>query len=232
MITIVIPNYNGIKYLRECLESIYEQDYKEYELIIIDNASTDDSYQWLKQDKKIAFIQLDKNYGFSYAVNKGIRLAKGEYILLLNNDTKLCKDFLSEALQAIERDPIIFGVSSKMIRYFEKDLIDDAGDEYTVIGWPYKRGDGHSINDFRKKERIFSTCAGAGLYRKKIFDEIGYFDESFFAYMEDVDISYRANIYGYKNVYVPSAQVYHIGSATSGGQYSDFKIRLSARNSV
>lgn len=232
MITIVIPNYNGIKYLGECLESIYEQDYKEYELIIIDNASTDDSYQWLKQDKKIAFIQLDKNYGFSYAVNKGIRLAKGEYILLLNNDTKLCKDFLSEALQAIERDPIIFGVSSKMIRYFEKDLIDDAGDEYTVIGWPYKRGDGHSINDFRKKERIFSTCAGAGLYRKKIFDEIGYFDESFFAYMEDVDISYRANIYGYKNVYVPSAQVYHIGSATSGGQYSDFKIRLSARNSV
>lgn len=232
MITIVIPNYNGIKYLGECLESIYEQDYKDYELIIIDNASTDDSYQWLKQDKKVVFIQLDKNYGFSYAVNKGIRLAKGEYVLLLNNDTKLCKDFLSEALQAIERDSRIFGVSSKMIRSFEKDLIDDAGDEYTVIGWPYKRGDGHPIKEFGKEERIFSTCAGAGLYRKKIFDEIGYFDESFFAYMEDVDISYRANIYGYKNVYVPSAQVYHIGSATSGGQYSDFKIRLSARNSV
>lgn len=232
MITIVIPNYNGNKYLRQCLDSIYAQNYKNYELIIIDNASTDGSHEWLKECRNIIYKQLDKNYGFSRAVNEGIKLAKGEYVLLLNNDTKLCEGFLEEMLHVIEKDHKIFGVSSKMIQYYDQKLIDDAGDEYTVIGWPYKRGDGRSISEFEKEERIFSTCAGAALYRKEVFDKIGYFDESFFAYMEDVDISYRANIYGYKNVYTPKAKVYHIGSATSGGRYSEFKLKLSARNSI
>ena len=232
MITIVIPNYNGNTYLRQCLDSIYAQRYKDYEVIIIDNASTDGSYTWIGKYKDITYKQFEKNYGFSRAVNEGIKLAKGEYILLLNNDTEICKDFLEEMLRVIEKDHKIFAVSSKMIQYHNQNLIDDAGDEYTVIGWPYKRGDGRPINEFERAERIFSACAGAALYRKEVFDKIGYFDESFFAYMEDVDISYRANIYGYKNVYAPKAQVYHIGSATSGGRYSEFKLKLSARNSV
>ncbi|WP_054742710.1 glycosyltransferase family 2 protein [Cellulosilyticum ruminicola] len=232
MITIVIPNYNGNNYLKQCIDSIYTQTYNDYELIIIDNASTDGSYEWVKQYNDINYKRLDRNYGFSRAVNEGIKLAKGEYVLLLNNDTKLCQNFLEEMLKVIEGNPRIFGVSSKMIQYHKKSLIDDAGDEYTVIGWPYKRGDGRSINEFKKEENIFSACAGAALYRKRIFDQIGYFDEKFFAYMEDIDISYRANIYGYKNVYAPRAQVYHIGSATSGGIYSEFKLNISARNSI
>lgn len=232
MITIVIPNYNGNKYLKACLESIYAQDYKEYELIIIDNASNDGSYKWVEKYRNIIYKRLDKNYGFSRAVNEGIKLAKGEYVLLLNNDTELGEGFLEEMICVIEKDPKIFGVSSKMIQYHEKNLIDDVGDEYTIIGWAYKRGDGKSISEFEKEERVFSACAGAALYRKSVFDEIGYFDEKFFAYMEDIDISYRANIYGYKNIYAPKAKVYHIGSATSGGIYSDFKLKLSARNSV
>lgn len=232
MMTIVIPNYNGNKYLKQCLDSIYAQDYKRYEIIIIDNASTDGSYEWLKGYKDIIFKRLDKNYGFSCAVNEGIKLAKGEYVLLLNNDTELCSGFLKEMVQVIEENYKIFAVSSKMIQYHNQELIDDAGDEYTVIGWPYKRGDGKTINEYTNEERVFSACAGAALYRKAVFNEIGYFDEVFFAYMEDVDISYRANIYGYKNVYAPNAKVYHIGSATSGGTYSDFKLKLSARNSI
>lgn len=232
MITIVIPNYNGNKYLRDCLESIYKQTYTDYEIIIIDNGSTDGSYEWLSVYKDIIFQQLDKNYGFSRAVNEGIKFAKGEYVLLLNNDTEICQGFLEALLEVMEKDQKIFGVSSKMIQYHDKTLIDDAGDEYTVVGWGYKRGDGNSINDFTKEERVFSACAGAALYRKEVFDKIGYFDENFFAYMEDVDISYRANIYGYKNMYAPEAKVYHIGSATSGGRYNSFKIKLSARNNV
>lgn len=232
MITVVIPNYNGNKYLKQCIDSVYAQDYKDIEVIIIDNASTDGSYEWLKEYKDIIFKQLDKNYGFSRAVNEGIKLAKGEYVLLLNNDTELCSGFLKEMVQVIEVDHKIFAVSSKMIQYQNQELIDDAGDEYTVIGWPYKRGDGKSINEYTNEERVFSACAGAALYRKAVFNEIGYFDETFFAYMEDIDISYRANIYGYKNVYAPKAKVYHIGSATSGGRYSDFKLKLSACNSV
>lgn len=232
MITIVIPNYNGNKYLKQCLDSIYVQGYTNYEVIIIDNASNDGSYEWVKEYKKVIYKELKRNYGFSHAVNEGIKMAQGEYVLLLNNDTKLLPNFLKEVLQVIEKDDKIFAVSSKMIQYSHTDLIDDAGDEYTIIGWAYKRGDGKSVTEFEKEERIFSACAGAALYRKKIFDKIGYFDEKFFAYMEDVDISYRANIYGYKNVYAPKAKVYHIGSATSGGRYSNFKLKLSARNSI
>ncbi len=231
-ITIVIPNYNGERYLKECLQSIYAQDYKDYEIIIIDNHSTDSDYKWVEQEEKIKFKQLDKNYGFSKAVNEGIQMAIGKYVLLLNNDTQLCPNFLKNMYAVMEADSKIFSISSKMIQYHNKELIDDAGDEYTLLGWAYKRGDGSLITAYERQERIFSTCAGAALYRKTIFEEIGYFDEDFFAYMEDVDISYRANIYGYKNIYLPTAKVYHIGSATSGSKYNAFKVKLAARNNI
>lgn len=232
MISIVIPNYNGNKYLKECLESIFNQQYKDYELIIIDNASTDGSYEWLRAYRDVLFVCLDKNYGFSRAVNEGIRRAKGEYVLLLNNDTKLCPNFLSEMEKAIKKDEKIFAVSSKMLRYQEPEKIDDAGDEYNLLGWAYKRGDGKVKSKYEKETRIFSACGGAALYRKSVFEEIGYFDEQFFAYMEDVDISYRANIYGYHNVYAPKAEVLHIGSATSGSRHNEFKVRLVGRNNI
>ena len=230
MISIVIPNYNGNKYLKECLDSVYHQTFKDFEIIIIDNASTDGSYEWLKEYKDIKFKQLDKNYGFSRAVNEGIYLAKGEYVLLLNNDTIMEVDFLEEILKEMKAQT--FAVCSKMIRYHQPELIDDAGDEYTLMGWTRKRGDGKSIEMYTKSEKIFSACAGAALYRKKVFEEIGYFDESFFAYMEDVDISYRARIYGYDNRYCAKAKIYHIGSATSGSRYNAFKVRLAAKNNI
>lgn len=231
-ITIVIPNYNGEKYLRPCLESVYAQDYRNYEIIIIDNHSTDSDYKWLRDYGEIRFKRLDKNYGFSRAVNEGIKMAQGKYVLLLNNDTQLCPGFLNAMYSTMERDCKVFSVSSKMIQYHNKALIDDAGDAYTLLGWAYKRGDGKSVNAYEKQERVFSSCAGAAVYRRNVFEEIGYFDEDFFAYMEDVDISYRANIYGYKNIYLPTAKVYHIGSATSGSKYNSFKVKLAARNNI
>lgn len=231
MISIVIPNYNGERYLKECLASIAEQTETDYEVIMIDNASTDANYEWL-QETGCYFKQLDCNYGFSRAVNEGIRVAKGEYVLLLNNDTVLAPDFLRQMKRCIEKDERIFAVSSKMIAYHDRTLIDDAGDEYTVLGWTLKCGDGKSIGHYTKEREVFSACAGAALYRKVVFEEIGYFDEQFFAYMEDVDISYRGRIYGYRNVYCPDAHVYHIGSATSGSRYNDFKVRLAARNNI
>ena len=231
-ISIVIPNYNGEKYLKPCLESIYAQEYLDYEIIIIDNDSTDSDYKWLESYGEIKFKRLDKNYGFSRAVNDGIKMAKGKYVLLLNNDTVLCEDFLSEMYHAMEKDKKIFSISSKMIQYYDRALIDDAGDEYTILGWAYKRGDGKSVNEYVKQEKVFSSCAGAALYRKAVFEEIGYFDETFFAYLEDVDVGYRGNIYGYKNIYLPTARVYHIGSATSGSKYNSFKVKLAARNNI
>ena len=232
MISVIIPNYNGKKYLRECLDSIYNMQAVDFEVIVIDNASQDDDFKWIDEYNNIQFHQLDKNYGFSRAVNEGIYRAKGEYVLLLNNDTVVEKDFGAELVKVIEDDEQIFAVSSKMIAYHNRNLIDDAGDEYNLLGWTKKRGDGRPAEEFVQTKRVFSACAGAALYRRSVFDEIGYFDENFFAYMEDVDISYRANIYGYKNVYCPTAKVYHIGSATSGSRYNAFKVKLAARNNI
>ncbi|MBP3886687.1 MAG: glycosyltransferase family 2 protein [Cellulosilyticum sp.] len=232
-VSIVIPNYNGMNYLKSCIESLRIQDNLEFETIIIDNASQDSDYKWVKEEyPDIIWKKLNQNYGFSSAVNEGIKMAKGEYVLLLNNDTVLEADFVSQMVKAIERDKRIFGVSSKMIAYHNHSMMDDAGDEYTVLGWAYKTGDGKPVEQFTKRKRVFSACAGAALYRKEVFDKIGLFDENFFAYMEDVDVSYRARIYGYYNVYCPDAKVYHIGSATSGSKYNEFKVRLAARNNV
>lgn len=232
MISIVIPNYNGNKYLKECLDSVYAQSFKDFEVIIIDNASIDGSYEWVQEYRDIQFKRLDQNYGFSRAVNEGIYLAQGEYVLLLNNDTIMAADFLQEILKEMESHPKVFAVCSKMIQYHNPDLIDDAGDEYTLMGWTRKRGDNESVTRYTKSEEVFSACAGAALYRKSVFEEIGYFDENFFAYMEDVDISYRARIYGYENRYCAAAKIHHIGSATSGSRYNAFKVRLAAQNNI
>lgn len=232
MITVVIPNYNGNKYLKECIDAVYAQEYKDFEIIVIDNASTDGSYEWLEDYPNLILKVLDKNYGFSKAVNEGIKLARGEYVLLLNNDAVMAQGFLEALLEEIEKDQKTFAVCSKMIQYHQRTLIDDAGDEYTLLGWTRKRGDNESINLYRKSQGVFSACAGAAIYRKSIFEEIGYFDENFFAYMEDVDISYRARVYGYHNKFCAKAEIYHIGSATSGSRYNAFKVRLAARNNI
>ena len=233
MVSIIIPNYNGNKYLDRCLQSININNILIEEVIIIDNCSMDGGYDWVKEKYPyVVWKQLDRNYGFSKAVNLGIRMAKGRYVLLLNNDTEIYEGFIEELVKSMEKDNRIFAVCSKMIQYYHQDLIDDAGDEYTILGYTYKRGDGAPVNTYDKEDEVFSACAGAALYRKDIFNEIGYFDEQFFAYMEDVDISYRARIYGYKNMYCPTAQVLHIGSATTGSKYNAFKVKLAARNNI
>ena len=231
-VSVVIPNYNGERYLRDCLDALVAQSYRDFETLIIDNGSTDSTYEWVSEFPEVIFERLDQNYGFSKAVNEGIKRAKGDYVLLLNNDTVVEKDFIAELVKAIEKDDKIFGVSSRMIAYQDHRIMDDAGDEYTLLGWAYKRGDGKSVEAYHESCKVFSACGGAVLYRKSIFTEIGYFDESFFAYMEDVDIGYRARIYGYYNVYCPEAKVYHIGSATSGSKYNAFKVKLAARNNI
>lgn len=233
MVSVVIPNYNGIDFLKTCIESLRKQTYKNMEIIVVDNASSDDSVKYL-HDKypEVKVIQLQYNTGFSYAVNIGIKQALGEYVFLLNNDTEVdnrCVEFLVESINKVEN---IFSVNSKMIQYNDRELLDDAGDEYNAFGWAFKRGYNRKLESKIKSTRVFTTCAGASLYRKSIFEKIGYFDEEFFAYLEDVDIGYRANIYGYQNIYNPDAIVYHIISGTTGNKKTEFKTKLSARNNV
>ncbi len=232
LVQIIIPNYNGEKLLGPCLESIFRQSFKDYEVLVVDDASSDSSLELLKK-YPVRVIENKENLGFAGSVNVGLQNSRGKYSLLLNNDVILCEDFLENIVEAMN-SPEIFSVSPKMLRYKEPGLIDDAGDDYTVFGWIYKRGDGFPRRFFDKRASVFSACAGAGLYRSDVFNEIGLFDEAHYAYLEDVDVGWRARIQGYENIYEPEAVCYHIGSATlAGGQrYSYQKVELSARNNI
>ncbi len=233
---VVIPNYNGIKFLSDCLDSLCRQSVRDFDVIVVDDCSTDESlnliecnFSWVKCVKR------EENGGFAAAVNDGIRYAKAleaEFIILLNNDTVADEFFVEKMTAALKEDKKCFSVQAKMLSLKEPDIIDDAGDFYTVLGWAYARGKGKKASKYNKSGRIFAACAGAAIYRAEVFDVIGYFDETHFAYLEDIDIGYRAGLYGYYNKYEPKAVIYHAGSATSGSRYNAFKIRLAARNSV
>jgi len=229
-LSIVIPNYNGKHYLEKILPKLSTS---EHEIVIIDNSSTDGSIEYLCEfESQVNVILNSENVGFAGAVNQGIRASQSEFVFLLNNDTDFELDVFETMLDLIKSDEKIFSVASKMIQYHEPSLIDTAGDEYNILGWAHKRGYNKSSKTRDKGKRVFSSCAGAALYRKSVFEKIGYFDEDFFAYMEDVDIGYRANIYGYRNIYCPNAEILHIGSGTSGSGRNAFKARLSGRNNV
>ena len=234
--SVIIPNLNGAGWLRDSIESIWAQTEQDFELIVIDNGSTDESLAIARSYRgrdRYTLIENADNTGFSHAVNQGIAIAKGEYAVLFNNDAFAEPDWLAELIRTADADPKIFAVSSLMLRYYEPELADDAGDYVTILGFACKRGDGLRASRYTKPCRIFSACGGAALYRKSILDEIGVFDELFFAYYEDVDLSWRANSFGYKNVYCPTAKCRHICGATTGAvRYNPFKSIQSGRNSI
>ena len=236
-ITVVIPNYNGMKYLAECMTSLCreQQNAPGYEVLIIDNASVDGSVEYLQKEwcgEGVRLISLPENTGFCHAVNLGIRVSKTPYVILLNNDTKAEAGFVRGLYDAIRENEKIFSVSAKMLMWDRPELIDDAGDRYCVLGWAYSRGKGRPAADYDKSVPVFSACGGAAIYRRSVFEEIGYFDEEHFAYLEDLDIGYRARIYGYENWYEPKAAVLHYGSASTGSRYNPRKTLLASANSI
>lgn len=236
-ITIVIPNYNGKQFLSDCLMSLDAEqagpDTPSFEILVVDNGSTDGSVQLLVELwPQVRKILLSENTGFCHAVNEGIRAASTPYVILLNNDTKVEKGFIKGLYEAIEGDDRIFSAGAQMRMWDRPELLDDAGDLYCVLGWAFARGKGRRAERYESPVRIFSACGGAAIYRKSIFEEIGLFDETHFAYLEDLDIGYRARIYGYRNVYAPAAKVIHYGSASTGSRYNPRKTVLSSANNV
>lgn len=236
-VSVVTPNYNGKQFLKLYFDSLNNN--KEYigEVILIDNGSSDDSVEFIEDYSKnlefpVIVIKNNENVGFAKAVNQGILKAKYDYIFSLNNDTEVEKGSVKALINLISSDNNIFSVASKMVQFSNKNLIDDAGDEYNILAWTKKTGENQPLKNYDEVYEIFSSCAGASMYNKSILNKIGLFDENFFAYMEDVDLSYRAKINGYKNLFCPDSVVYHIGSATSGSRYNDFKVKLAARNNV
>lgn len=234
MTTVVIPNYNGIEYMADCLNAMRGQTRNPDRIIVIDNGSTDGSAGFVRSHfPEAELILMGENTGFCGAVNAGIRASHGaDYVILLNNDTKADPDFTGELIRAMEADPSVFSAQAKMLRMSEPDRMDDAGDLYCALGWAFARGKGKPETDFSEPADIFSSCAGAAIYRMSILKEIGLFDEHHFAYLEDCDIGWRARIRGYRNLFVPSARVLHVGSASSGSVYNYFKVHNTSRNSI
>ena len=234
-VSIVTPNYNGEKFLKTFLNSLNEDSEYIGEVIIIDNGSSDGSVEYIKNNSynfPLVLIENSENLGFAPAVNQGILKAKNELIFSINNDTEIKKGSIKELIDLITSSDEIFSVQAKMLQYNNKELIDDVGDEYNLLAWTKKTGENHNSNEYTQVKEIFSSCAGAAMYKKSILEEIGLFDDNFFAYMEDVDLALRSKINGYKNLLCPQAIVYHIGSATSGSRYNEFKVKLAARNNV
>lgn len=232
-VTVVIPNYNGEKYLVPCLRALYGNTAVPMDVLVVDNGSEDGSIAEAKERfPEAEYVLFDRNYGFCRAVNEGIRRAKTEYVLLLNNDTEIRRGFVEHLLRTVKKSPEIFSVEAKMLQYGNHELIDSAGTYYNALGWAFARGRDASAAKYCRRSRSFAACAGAAIYRRAVFEEIGYFDEKHFAYLEDIDIGYRARICGYVNLYEPKAQVIHVGSAASGSRYNEFKTRYSARNNI
>lgn len=231
--TVIIPNYNGIDYLKDCLLSLSESESDGFETIVVDDGSKDGSAEYVRTSHPdVKLIALAENTGFAAAVNRGIEAATTKYVLLLNNDTKVIGDFVRRMEQAIDADEKIFSVSAKMLKMNDESTVDGAGDYYCAFGWAYAYGKDKPEEKVDKKRQIFSACGGAAIYRRDAVTELGLFDEMHFAYLEDVDLGYRARIAGYINMYEPSAKVLHAGSGFSGSRYNEFKAGLSSKNST
>ncbi len=228
--TIVIPNFNGINYIENCLASLADEPAW---VIVVDNGSTDGSRQLVQEKFPGArMIALEKNSGFCTAVNRGMEASDTAYVILLNNDTTVRPGFVRALEAALEKDARVFSGAAKMVNMRRPELIDDAGDYYCALGWAFAAGKDKPAQRYNRQREIFSACGGACIYRRSILGETGMLDENHFAYLEDVDLGYRAKLFGYRNLYVPEAVVYHAGSASTGSRYNAFKAELTAANSV
>lgn len=231
-VSIVIPNYNGIKFIQKCLEALLA-DAPQAEILVVDNGSADGSRQLVEEKfPGVRLIALDQNYGFPRAVNEGIQASSRPYVILLNNDTQVLPGFTDALADALTMDRHAFSAQAKLLCLSDPEKIDDAGNFYCALGWAYARGKDKPAAYYEEPGEVFASCAGAAIYRKELFEITGFFDEAHFAYLEDIDVGWKARIAGYRNLYVPAAKVLHAGSGTSGSRYNEFKVRLSSRNNI
>lgn len=204
-----------------------------YDIIVVDDASTDKSREIVTSEyPEVKLIALEKNGGFSRAVNAGIKASESPYVILLNNDTKAKPGFVQSLYNSISKDNNCFSVSASMRMWDKEELIDSAGDIYCALGWSRSRGKGRPAARYQKTCKIFSSCAGAAIYRRDVFDNIGYFDPLHYMYLEDLDICWRALLAGFHNKYDPNAVVVHYGSASTGSRYNSRKAIYSASNNI
>ena len=232
-IAVVIVNWNAGHYLRKCLQSLKAQTLKPVRVLIVDNASIDDSMTGLEEEfENYEFIRLETNKGFAFANNLAVKKVDDcNWIAFLNPDAFAHPEWLEKLIDAAEKFPEYKSFGSHMLKH-GTDKMDGTGDIYHVCGSAWRRDyEALSLEVDREAGEIFSPCAAASFIRKDIFLGVGGFDESFFSYFEDVDLGFRLQLKGYGSLYVPNAVVEHVGSATTS-RYSDFAIYHSQRNLV
>jgi len=229
--SVVIVTWNGLRHLRRCLPALAGQTGVEFEIIVVDNGSTDGTAEWIAEAyPRTVLKRLESNHGFSEANNLGFGLARAQLIATLNNDAVPDSDWLHKLVQAANEHPEAGSFGSRIVLDRDPNIIDSAGVVTDVLGIAWDRHNAEPVGIDAAGE-IFGACAGAALYRKALLDEIGGFDPAFFAYLEDVDLAWRARWLGWTARYVPEARVVHAHSAT-GTEESPFKTFHLGRNKV
>ena len=233
-VAVIIPNWNGLRFLDACLLSLRRQDFKDFVTYVVDNGSVDESVEHLiTHYPEVRIVRHAENLGFSTAINAGIRASSGQYIAALNNDTEVDPAWLAELVKVLDARPEIGFCASKILDFTDRNVIDSFGDGYGLHGIAFKNGSlAHDDERFSQPVEVFSACAAASIYRRSMLNDIGMFDDDFFCYMEDVDLGIRARLAGYRCLAVATARIYHIGSASTGGDMSEFSLRMTAKNFI
>ena len=223
-LSVIIPNWSGERLLPACLDSLRKQSYEDFEVILVDNASQDGSLALVRKSyPEVKVVALGENRGLTGAANVGIEEAQGEVMVLLNNDTEAHPRWLEELASGLVRYPQVGMAACKILLYDRRDRLHSAGDYYRVNGIPDSRGVWErDEGQYDREEEVFAPCGGAGAYRRRMLEEIGLFDEDFFMYCEDVDLAWRAQMAGYRCIYIPTAIVHHRLSATGGGRVASY----------
>ncbi len=229
--SVVVVTWNGLHHLKQCLPALIRQRGISYEVILVDNGSTDGSVEWVAQSyPDVVLVELGSNHGFAAANNAGFRKARTDLIATLNNDARPDPDWLASLVNAADAHPEAGSFASRVVLTNDPSILDSTGITTDVLGIAWNR---HSTDPvgLESEGEVFGACAAAALYRKHLLETLGGFDSTYFAYLEDVDLAWRARWMGWKARYVPSARVTHTHSATAGID-SDFKTFHLGRNKI
>jgi GT2 family glycosyltransferase len=223
-IAVVVVNWNGSHLLPTCLGSLRRQTFADFETILVDNGSSDGSLELVAREfPEVRVVALAENLGLAGGTNAGIRVTDAPIIATLNNDTEADPAWLAELQAALVTHPEAGSAASKLLLFDRRDVLHSAGDFYGLDGIPGNRGVWQRDDGvYARQELVFGACAGAAAYRRQMLEDVGLFEDSFFMYCEDVDLAFRSQLLGYRCVYVPTAIVYHMLSATGGGPLASY----------
>lgn len=225
-LSVIIPHWNAKDLLAGCLDALAAQTYPDVEVLLVDNASSDGSGAFVKAHyPAVRLIELPQNLGFTGACNAGFNAASGEFLALLNNDTEVVPEWAAAIVAGFAQFPEAGFAASRMMLFDRRDHFHAAGDFYRVDGLPGNRGVWEKdTGQYNQPDYVFSACGGGSVYRRSMLDVIGLLDDDFFFSGEDIDLGWRAQLAGYRCIYLPDACVYHMLSATGGGVTASYYI--------